>query len=105
MPPPTKRKGSAMSDVLEKGGHGPDEHPDHDDKTKTVTIKVDGIDRVVPKTKMTAAELKAFLGIAATQVIDTVGEDGIFHPVADNETIKLREGLVLVSHGRGGASS
>ena len=94
-----------MSDVLEKDGHGSDEHPDHDDKTKTVTIKVDGIDRVVPKKKMTAAELKAILGIAVTQVIDIVGEDGIFHPVADNETIKLREGLVLVSHGRGGASS
>lgn len=94
-----------MSDVLEKNGHGSDERPDHDDKKKTVTIKVDGIDRVVTKTKMTAAELKALLGIAATQVIDIVGEDGHFHGVADNETIKLREGLVLVSHGRGGASS
>ena len=94
-----------MSDVLEKNGHGSDERPDHDDKTKTVTIKVDGIDRVVPKTKITAAELKALLGIAATQVIDIVGEDGDFQAVADNETIKLREGLVLVSHGRGGASS
>lgn len=93
-----------MSSVLEKQGEGGEHRPDKADK-KTVTIKVDGEDRTVPKAKMTAAELKALLGIAPTQVIDIVDEDGTFHPVADDEDIKLRNGLVLVSHGRGGASS
>ncbi len=92
-----------MSDVLEKQDAGGDRRPEKD--SKTVTITVDGELRVVPKTKMTATELKALLGIAATQAIDVVGEDGTFHPVADDEDIKLRDGLVLVSHGRGGASS
>lgn len=92
-----------MSDVLEKQDAGGDRRPEKD--YKTVTITVDGEQRVVPKTKMTATELKALLGIAATQAIDVVDEDGTFHPVADDEDIKLRDGLVLVSHGRGGASS
>ena len=92
-----------MSDVLEKQDAGGDRRPDKD--PKTVTITVDGEQRVVPKTKMTAMELKALLGIAATQAIDVVDEDGTFHPVADDEDVKLRDGLVLVSHGRGGASS
>lgn len=72
---------------------------------KTVTIKVDGVDRGVPKDKVTAADLKALLGIAATQVLDEVAEDGTFHELADTDIVKLREGLVLVSHGRGGGSS
>lgn len=92
-----------MSNVLEKQDAGGDRRPDKDNKT--VTITVDGEQRAVPKTKMTATELKALLGIAATQAIDVVDEDGTFHPVADDEDIKLRDGLVLVSHGRGGASS
>lgn len=92
-----------MSDVLAKnpGNHG---KPDDKDN-KTVTITVDGVQREVPKTKMTAAELKALLGIDPSQVIDIVDDDGVFHPVGDGEEIKLREGLVLISHGRGGASS
>lgn len=93
-----------MSNVLEKQDAGGNRRPDKDDN-KTVTITVDGEVRIVPKTKMTATELKALLGIAATQAIDIVDEDGTFHPVADEEDIKLRDGLVLVSHGRGGASS
>lgn len=93
-----------MSSVIEAQGRGDDHLPDKDDK-KTVTINVDGINQTVPKTKMTAAELKALLGIEASQVIDIVDEDGTFHPVADDGEIKLRDGLVLVSHGRGGASS
>ncbi len=93
-----------MNSVLQKQGNGGEHRPDKDEK-KTVTINVDGEDRIVPKTKMTATELKALLGIDATQVIDIVDEDGIFHPVPDDEEIKLRDGLVLVSHGRGGASS
>lgn len=92
-----------MSNVLEKQDAGGDRRPDKDNKT--VTITVDGERRAVPKTKMTATELKALLGIAATQAIDVVDEDSTFHPVADDEDIKLRDGLVLVSHGRGGASS
>lgn len=92
-----------MSNVLEKQDAGGDRRPEKDDKT--VTITVDGEQRIVPKTKMTATELKALLGIAATQAIDVVEEDGTFRPVADDEDIKLRDGLVLVSHGRGGASS
>lgn len=92
-----------MSNVLEKDP-GIGERPDKGDK-KTVNITVDGELRTVPKTKLTSAELKALLGIAATQVLDIVDDDGTFHPVADDEEIKLREGLVLVSHGRGGASS
>ena len=93
-----------MSSVLEKQESGGERRSDKDDN-KTVTIKVDGEDRTVPKTKMTAAELKALLGIEPTQVIDIVDDDGTFHPVADDEDIKLRNDLVLVSHGRGGASS
>ena len=88
----------------EKQANGGEHRADKDDK-KMVTINVDGEDRKVPKTKMTAAELKALLGIAPTQVIDIVDEDGTFHPVVDDDEIKLRDGLVLVSHGRGGASS
>lgn len=72
---------------------------------KSVTIKVDGVDREVPKDKMTATELKALLGIDASQVLDEVDEDGTFRPIADTDTVKLRDGLVLVSHGRGGGSS
>ena len=93
-----------MTSVIEVQGQGNDRRPDKDDK-KTVTINVDGVDRTVPKAKMTAAELKSLLGIEANQVIDIVDEDGTFHPVADDVEIKLRDGLVLVSHGRGGASS
>lgn len=92
-----------MSNLLEKDP-GSGERPDKGDK-KTVNITVDGEPRTVPKIKLTSAELKALLGIAAIQVLDIVDDDGTFHPVADDEEIKLREGLVLVSHGRGGASS
>lgn len=72
---------------------------------KTVTIKVDGVEREVPKDKMTAADLKALLGIDASQILDEVDEDGTFKPLADTDIVKLRDGLVLVSHGRGGGSS
>ncbi|HEV2567877.1 multiubiquitin domain-containing protein [Sphingomonas sp.] len=72
---------------------------------KTVTIKVDGVEREVPKDKMTAADLKALLGIDPSQVLDEVDEDGTFKPLADTDIVKLRDGLVLVSHGRGGGSS
>lgn len=72
---------------------------------KTVTIKVDGVGREVPKDKMTAADLKALLGIDPSQVLDEVDEDGTFRPLADTDIVKLRDGLVLVSHGRGGGSS
>lgn len=72
---------------------------------KTVTIKVDGVEREVPKDRMTAADLKALLGIDPSQVLDEVDEDGTFKPLADTDIVKLREGLVLVSHGRGGGSS
>lgn len=72
---------------------------------KAVTIKVDGVDREVPKDKMTAADLKALLGIDPSQVLDEVDEDGTFKPLADTDIVKLRDGLVLVSHGRGGGSS
>lgn len=75
------------------------------DKEKTVTINVDGVDREVPKDKITAAELKALLGIESSQVLDEVDEKGTFREIADNEIVKLREGLVLISHGRGGGSS
>ena len=82
----------------------PDPPKDPPEK-KTVTIKVDGIEREVPKDKMTAADLKALLGIDASQVLDEVDEDGTFKPIADTDIVKLRDGLVLVSHGRGGGSS
>lgn len=72
---------------------------------KTVTIKVDGVQREVPKDKITAADLKTLLGIDASQVLDEVDEDGTFKPLADTDIVKLRDGLVLVSHGRGGGSS
>lgn len=72
---------------------------------KTVTIKVDGAPREFPKDEMTAADLKALLGIDASQVLDEVDEDGTFKPLADTDIVKLRDGLVLVSHGRGGGSS
>lgn len=75
------------------------------DKEKTVTIKVDGVDREVPKDKITAAELKALLGIDLSQVLDEVDENGTFREIGDGEIVKLREGLVLISHGRGGGSS
>lgn len=75
------------------------------DKEKTVTIKVDGVDREVPKDKITAAELKALLGIDPSQVLDEVDENGTFREIGDDELVKLREGLVLISHGRGGGSS
>jgi hypothetical protein len=80
---------------------GPKDRPEK----KTVTIKVDGVDREVPKDKVTAAELKALLGIDASQLLDEVDEDGTFTPIADTDVVKLRDGLVLVSHGRGGGSS
>lgn len=84
--------------------HKPDPPKGPSDK-KTVTIKVDGVDREVPKDKMTAAELKTLLGIDPSQVLDEVDEDGTFKPLADTDVVKLRDGLVLVSHGRGGGSS
>lgn len=84
--------------------HKPDKPKDPPEK-KTVTINVDGVDREVPKDKVTAAELKALLGIDPSQVLDEVDEDGTFRELADNEIVKLRDGLVLVSHGRGGGSS
>lgn len=84
--------------------HKPDPPKAPPDK-KTVTIKVDGVDREVPKDKMTAAELKTLLGIDPSQVLDEVDEDGTFKPLADTDVVKLRDGLVLVSHGRGGGSS
>ena len=84
--------------------HNPDP-PKGPPEKKTVTIKVDGIDREVPKDKMTAADLKALLGIDASQLLDEVDEDGTFKPLADTDIVKLRDGLVLVSHGRGGGSS
>jgi hypothetical protein len=74
-------------------------------KEKTVTIKVDGVDREVPKDKITAAEFKALLGIDPSQVLDEVDENGTFREIGDDEIVKLREGLVLISHGRGGGSS
>ena len=74
-------------------------------KEKTVTIKVDGVNREVPKDKITAAELKALLGIDPSQLLDEVDENGTFREMADSEIVKLREGLVLISHGRGGGSS
>jgi sulfur carrier protein ThiS len=92
----------------------PDDKPDDPHKPdppkgslekKTVTIKVDGVEREVPKDKMTAADLKALLGIDASQVLDEVDENGTFKPLADTDIVKLRNGLVLVSHGRGGGSS
>jgi len=72
---------------------------------KTVAITVDGAGRTVPKEKITAAQLKTLLGIDPSLVLDQVDEDGTFIPLDDNEIVKLRDGLVLVSHGRGGASS
>ena len=72
---------------------------------KTVTINVDGADREVPKDKITASALKELLGIDPSQVLDEVDEDGTFHELADTDIVKLRDGLVLVSHGRGGGSS
>jgi sulfur carrier protein ThiS len=84
--------------------HKPDP-PKGPPEKKTVTIKVDGVEREVPKDKMTAADLKALLGIDASQVLDEVDEDGTFKPLADTDIVKLRDGLVLVSHGRGGGSS
>jgi hypothetical protein len=75
------------------------------DKEKTVTIKVDGVDREVPKDKIKTAELKALLGIDPSQVLDEVDENGTFREIGDDEIVKLREGLVLISHGRGGGSS
>jgi hypothetical protein len=74
-------------------------------KEKTVTIKIDGVDREVPKDKIRAAELKALLGIDPSQVLDEVDENGTFREIGDDELVKLREGLVLISHGRGGGSS
>lgn len=79
--------------------------PNGPPEKKTVTIKVDSVDREVPKDKMTAAVLKVLLGIDASQVLDEVDEDGTFKPLADTDIVKLRDGLVLVSHGRGGGSS
>jgi len=84
--------------------HKPDQ-PEGPPEKKTVTIKVDGVEREVPKDKMSAADLKAYLRIDASQVLDEVDEEGTFKPLADTDIVKLREGLVLVSHGRGGGSS
>lgn len=84
--------------------HKPDP-PKEPPEKKTVTIKVDGVDREVPKDKTTAAVLKALLGIDPSQILDEVDEEGTFKPLADTDIVKLRDGLVLVSHGRGGGSS
>jgi sulfur carrier protein ThiS len=89
---------------IDKADGGLDKPKDPHEK-KTVTISVNGTPRKVPKDKITAADLKVFLGIDASQVLDEVDEEGTFRELADDEVVKLREGLVLVSHGRGGGSS
>src|SRR5437868_5838165 len=68
--------------------HKPD--PPKGPPDKTVTIKVDGVDREVPKDKMTAAELKALLGIDPSQVLDEVDEDGTFKPLAVTSVRAIR---------------
>jgi sulfur carrier protein ThiS len=72
---------------------------------KTVAITVNGDKHDVPKDKMTAADLKTLLGIDVSQVLAEVDDEGTFKQLADTDEVKLRDGLVLISHGRGGSSS
>lgn len=76
----------------------------HDDAKHLVVFNLDGKDREIEKGKYQVSWLKDKFGIPQDYELDLVVE-GTFEPLANDASIKIHGGEVLVSHVRGGGSS
>lgn len=91
----------------QKHTEGPDfgkasEKPDED--KHMVVFNLDGKDREIEKGKYQVSVLKDKFGIPQDYELDLVVE-GTFEPLANDASVKIHGGEVLVSHVRGGGSS
>lgn len=77
-------------------------NPDED--KHVVTFNLDGKDREIEKGKYLVSDLKNQFGIPQDYELDLV-VNGTFEPVANDASVKIHGGEVLVSHVRGGGSS
>lgn len=74
------------------------------DQKHLVTFNLDGKDQEIEKGKHSVADIKTRFGIPADYELDLV-VDGVFEPLANDTSVKIHGGEVLVSHVRGGGSS
>lgn len=72
--------------------------------THTITIEVDGNERLIEQDKYLVRALKAMFGIPPEYELDRV-VDGKFIPVQDTDTIEVHPKEQFVSHVRHGGSS
>lgn len=69
-----------------------------------VKVTVDGKPHKVKEGNYIVSQFKAMVGVDADKELDVV-EHGEFHPLGDNDRIKVKEGMVFISHARTGCSS
>jgi hypothetical protein len=87
-------------------GHSNDDHGNngHGHETKTVTIIVNSIPKVLPKGKYLVSDLKRLVGIPADYEMDQV-KDGILTPLLDTDEIHIKDGDEFIGQVKTGGSS
>lgn len=73
-------------------------------RRKEIEVKVDGVEKVVPRGTHTVSAFKALVGVSADRELDVV-HHGVFEPLNDNAQITIHECETFVSHVRTGGSS
>jgi hypothetical protein len=85
--------------------HSPQHHSDYHPQTgPEVTIMLNGQQKPIHRGSYQVSELKAAIGVDATQELDQV-IDGHLTPLNDNDRIVIKGAEAFISHVRCGGSS
>jgi hypothetical protein len=77
---------------------------EHENRSKVVTVTIDGTPKQIERGKYLVSKLKQVLGVPADYELDEV-KHGEFEPLADDGHTHIEGGEVFVSHVRRGGAS
>lgn len=86
-----------------------DQQHETDQGKDFVTIYMDGDDKEhahsIHRGNQAVSAVKTACGVAQTDVIELIGENGQLQPLDDNGSVTIKGGEKFISHKRGGGSS